>query len=97
MGRLISLPDKEEVPGSNPGAPTSDLQGFLPRHVPPGRPLARFLQPKCVVVVRLVCGSGTSLTPGLDGLKRDYFERRQYTVSRLPDAAALKRASTALA
>jgi hypothetical protein len=52
------------------------------------------LQPKCVIVV---CGSGTSLTPGLDGLNVDHFERRQYTVSRLPDAAALKRASTALA
>jgi hypothetical protein len=50
MGRLLILPDKEEVPGSNPGAPTSDLQGFLPRDPPLGPPLARFLQPKCVVL-----------------------------------------------
>jgi len=48
MGRLFILPDKEEVPGSNPGAPTSDLQGFLPLTPPPGSLLARFLQPKCV-------------------------------------------------
>src|SRR5665647_2103756 len=50
MGRLIILPDKEEVPGSNPGAPTSDLQGFLPFATPPDPPSAILLQPKCSVV-----------------------------------------------
>jgi hypothetical protein len=34
---------------------------------------------------------------GYGTLKGDYFDRRQYTVSRLPDVAALKMASTALA
>jgi hypothetical protein len=48
MDRLLILPDKEEVPGSNPGAPTSDLQGFLPLDPPLRPPLARFLQPKCL-------------------------------------------------
>jgi hypothetical protein len=41
------LPDKEEVRGSNPRAPTSDLQGFLPIHIPPEPPSAILLQPKC--------------------------------------------------
>jgi hypothetical protein len=49
MGRLCSLPDKEEVPGSNPGAPTSHLQGFLPLAPPPAPPSATILQPKCSV------------------------------------------------
>ena len=48
MGRLFSLPDKEEVPGSNPGAPTSDLQGFLPLTPPLRPPAAILLQPKCL-------------------------------------------------
>src|SRR5665647_3472309 len=48
MGRLISLPDKEEVPGSNPGAPTSHLQGNLPLTPPLSPSAAIILQPKCV-------------------------------------------------
>src|SRR5665811_928736 len=52
MGRLFILPDKEEVPGSNPGAPTSHLQGFLartpPLEPPSATPSAIILQPKCV-------------------------------------------------
>ena len=40
------LPDKEEVRGSNPRAPTSDLQGFLPFATPPDPPSAIILQPK---------------------------------------------------
>ena len=48
--RQDSLPDKEEVPGSNPGAPTSDLQGNpAPTPLRPG-PSAILLQPKCLVV-----------------------------------------------
>src|SRR5450756_2157758 len=47
MGRLISLPDKEEVPGSNPGAPTTHLQGVLPLTPPLRPPAAILLQPKC--------------------------------------------------
>jgi hypothetical protein len=50
MGRLFSLPDEEEVPGSNPGAPTSHLQGNPSVAPPLGPPFARFLQPKCLVV-----------------------------------------------
>ena len=50
------LPDKEEVPGSNPGAPTSDLQGFLPLDPSPEPRAATFLQPKCL---------------GLNGTERD--------------------------
>src|SRR5665647_3877134 len=51
MGRLFSLPDKEEVRGSNPRAPTGDLQGFLPLDTPLGPPSATILQPKCLVMV----------------------------------------------
>jgi uncharacterized protein with GYD domain len=47
MGRLLCLPDKEEVRGSNPRAPTSDLQGNrVPTPAPRPRS-ATFLQPKC--------------------------------------------------
>ena len=45
MGRLCSLPDKEEVRGSNPRAPTSDLQGFLPLDPPPAPRLRAFCNP----------------------------------------------------
>ena len=51
MGRLLILPDKEEVPGSNPGAPTSDLQEFLPLTSSPRPPSATIWQPKCVGTV----------------------------------------------
>jgi hypothetical protein len=48
MGRLLILPDKEEVPGSNPGAPTSDLQGKRVSSSLRRRPAATILQPKYV-------------------------------------------------
>src|SRR5450756_716396 len=51
MGRLERFSDKEEVPGSNPGAPTSHLQGNRVPHSLRRRPFATILQPKCVRLV----------------------------------------------
>lgn len=50
--------DKEEVRGSNPRAPTVDLQVFLPLAPLLRPPAAIILQPKCT---------------GLDGTERDYL------------------------
>jgi hypothetical protein len=45
MGRLFILPDKEEVRGSNPGAPTSHLQGSVILVLSPWRPVVAEMPP----------------------------------------------------
>jgi hypothetical protein len=69
MGRLMSLPDEEEARGSNPRAPTIDVQGFLPRHPPPRPPAAAILQPKW-----LHLGVHWRVWPGLNGNDGVRFE-----------------------
>ena len=59
-------PGWQEVRGSNPRAPTSDLQGLLTLAPPPGSPPARFLQPKCPNATQMPgCGWHTLGLPKL--------------------------------